>query len=104
MKRRTEESMIFAVEFTPEYFSADLLDLVRELPNVEEIQLQGCDVSDDDLKKLATLNRLEGIGLNETSITHQGLQHLSEIKGLKFIQYNGVIYGSIEEIIEKKNE
>jgi len=104
MKRRTADSMIFAISFTPEYFSAELLDLVNEIPNVEEIQLEGCDVHDGDLKKLLTLNRLEGIGLNQTPITYRGLQHLSAMKRLKLIQYNGQVYDSISQIIGSEEQ
>ncbi len=100
MKRRTADSMIFAISFTPKDFSSDLLDLVNDIPNIEEIQLSGCDVRDDDLKKIATLNRLQGIGLNDTPITRGGLKHLSQIEGLNLIEYNGQVYGSIDEIIE----
>lgn len=100
MKRRTADSMIFAILFPPEHFSAGLLDLVTDLPNVEEIQLRGCDIRDDDLKKLVPLNRLQGIGLNQTPITGSGLKHLSKMKQLGLIEYNGQVYGSIDEILE----
>jgi len=99
MKRRTVDSMIFAISFPPEIFSVGLLDLVNDLPNIEEIQLRGCDVRDDDLKKIVTLNRLSGIGLDQTPITHIGLKHLSEMKRLTLIEYNGQVYNSIGEII-----
>ena len=102
MKRRTADSMIFAIEFRPNYFSSEMLDLVTGLPNIEEIQLLGCDVRDDDLKKIVTLEKLEGIGLSETPITLEGLQHLSSMKRLKLIEYNGKIYDSIDEIIGSK--
>ena len=99
MKRRTVDAMIFAISFPPEIFSAGLLDLVNDLPNIEEIQLRGCDVRDDDLKKIVTLNRLSGIGLDQTPITPSGLKHLSGMKGLTLIEYNGLVYDSIGEII-----
>jgi len=99
MKRRTADTMIFAISFPPEIFSAGLLDLVNDLPNIEEIQLRGCDVRDDDLKKIVTLNRLSGIGLDQTPITPSGLKHLSGMKGLTLIEYNGQVYDSIGEII-----
>ena len=104
MKRRTADAMIFAISFTPEDFSAELLDLVNDLPNIEEIQLRGCEVRDDDLKKIVTLNRLGGIGLDQTPVTLRGLKHLSEMKRLTLIQYNGQIYDSIDEIIRLEAE
>jgi len=97
MKCRTEESMIFAVVFSPEHYSARLLDLVNGLPNVEEIQLRGCDVRDADLKKITTLTKLKGIGLNETPITRKGLQHLSAMK-LELIEFQGETY--TEQVVE----
>jgi hypothetical protein len=104
MKRRTADAMIFAISFTPEDFSAAQLDLVNDLPNIEEIQLKGCDVRDDDLKRIVTLNRLRGIGLNQTPITHAGLTHLSGMTRLTLIEYNGQVYDSIAEIIELEEE
>ena len=104
MKRRTADTMIFAISFPPEIFSAGLLDLVNDLPNIEEIQLRGCDVRDDDLKKIVTLNRLSGIGLNQTPITHNGLKLLSEMKRLTLIEYNGQVYDSIGQIVGVEEE
>ncbi len=104
MKRRTADSMIFAISFTPEDFNADLLDLVNGLPNIEEIQLGGCDVRDEDLKKIASLNRLQGIGLNDTPITLSGLQQLSQMKGLNLIEYNGQVYESVDQIMEAEEK
>ncbi len=99
MKRRTADSMIFAISFKPEYFNPGLLELVSGLPNVEEIQLQGCDVRNDDLKKMADLKKLEGIGLNKTPITVAGLEHLAKLKRLNLIEYKGQLYDSIRQIM-----
>jgi hypothetical protein len=99
MKRRTSDSMIFAISFAPESFSSESLRWINDLPNIEEIQLRGCTVGDDDLKKLVTLNRLRGIGLNDTPITAGGLKHLAGMKQLDLIEYDGQVYNSIEGII-----
>ena len=42
--------------------------------------------------------------MNQTPITHSGLKHLSEIKRLSLIEYNGEVYDSIDEIIELEEE
>lgn len=98
MKRRTANSMIFAIQFSQELFSSHSLDSVTKLPNLEEIQLQDCAVYDEDLKKIASLKKLQAIGLNDTPITIRGLRHLASIGSLEFIEFKNQIYGSIQEI------
>ena len=98
MKRRNIQSMIFAIQFSPELFTRNLLDLVSALPNVEEIQLRGCDVNDTDLEKLTSLKKLQGVGLNDTPVTIEGLKYLAKIESLEFIEFRDQIYSSVEEI------
>ena len=85
--KRSEEGMIYAVSFEPEYFRPELLEILDGLPNLEQIQLQDCDVVDDDLKHLAGLRKLVGIGLNRTRISDAGLKHLKGLPILSVIEH-----------------
>ena len=64
--------MIFGIEFQSPYFQGEQLEHLRFLPNIEEIQLSDTNVTDDDLKWLVELPKLEVIGLNGTAISNRG--------------------------------
>jgi hypothetical protein len=87
--RRTPESMIYAAEIPPDKYHPDMLPLLAGLPNLEQLQLVGCDVRDDDLRHLTGLRNLQGIGLSQTPITDEGLAHLRGLPRLIVIEYNG---------------
>ena len=80
MLKRDKHSMIYAIEFKPEYFKPDQLKHLKYLPNIEEIQLSSTDVHDEDLRWLVDLPKLTAVGLNDTAITYQGIRILSESK------------------------
>ena len=86
---RDKDSMVYAIEFDPESFHADLLSELGGVSNLEEIQLAGTSVTDEDLKLLPDLPKLEGIGLDNTSITDQGIETLMKLPQLKFIMVDG---------------
>ena len=88
MLKRDVDEMIYAIEFKPEYFKAEQLSYLKFLPNIEEIQLSGTSVTDDDLKWLVELPRLSAVGLQETAITERGLQILFESDSLQTIQFD----------------
>ena len=87
--KRSQEGMIYAIRFTPENYSRELLAEVAGYPNLEQIELANCDVSDDDLKLLKGLFRLEGIGLSNTKVTEKGLRHLETLPMLHLIEIEG---------------
>jgi hypothetical protein len=84
MLKRTADSMIYAVEIPPDRYHAALLRHLHRLPNVEQLQLAGCDVADDDLRLLVGCDNLQGIGLNDTNVTDAGLIHLSKLPRLNY--------------------
>ena len=88
MLRRSEDSMVYAIEFKPEHFRADQLYHLQYLPNLEQIQLSQTDVTDRDLKLLIFLPKLQAIGLNQTAITDHGIEILSMSRSLKLILVN----------------
>lgn len=49
------------------------------------VNLSNKDITDDDLKELAELPRLENLDLSNTPISNAGLEHLRKIPNLKFL-------------------
>lgn len=87
LKKRAENEMIYAIKFDPEFFRPELLEFLDGLPNLEQIQLEGCNVADDDLRHISRLRKLIGIGLSGTPITDAGLKHLKSIPDLAVVEH-----------------
>lgn len=83
---RAPGEMVYAVKIPPQYYRPELLRLVAELPNLEEIQLAGTNVRDQDLLVLKKLKRLKGIGLVDTLVTQAGLDRLRSIATLEIVE------------------
>lgn len=83
--RRMTGSPIYAVRIEPHAYRPELLDLFEGLPNLEQLDLEGCPVTDDDLKRLPYLPKLEGIGLAKTAVTPVGLELLKRQSKLTYI-------------------
>jgi hypothetical protein len=89
MLKKTEDSMVYAVAFTPENFNRSLLRQLKGLPNLQQLQFSGTDIRDDDLAALKSLRLLTGLGLNQTQITDQGLQQLEALPYLQTVESDG---------------
>jgi hypothetical protein len=89
MLKRSKKEMIYAVKFDPLGFDAKLLAHLHGLPNLEQIQLAGCNVQDQDLKQLSGFGKLMGIALDQTAITDAGLSNLKELPGLIVLEHEG---------------
>ena len=102
MLKKTKQGMIYAVAFTPENYDAELLKHVRQLPNLEEIQLARCSVADDDLRHLDGLLLLNGIGLSGTQVTDDCLVHLKDLPSLHYIESDGtsLTFGALEKVLK----
>lgn len=87
--KRDKDSMVYAIEFNPKLFHSDLLKELGGISNIEQIQLAGTSVTDEDLKQLVDLPKLAGIGLNNTSITDQGIETLMKLPQLMLIEVDG---------------
>lgn len=87
MLRRDEQGMIYAVEIPPQRYRPQLLDMMAGLPNLEQIKLAGCEVTDDDLKRLPLLPKLAGISLTDTPVTNRAIETLLNQPRLKVIEY-----------------
>ncbi len=87
MLRESPGMPIFAVAFTPENFDPSLLECLKGLPNIRQVQLSGTQVADADLETLLSLRLLSGIGLNNTAVTDTGLLSLAPLEYLSVVEY-----------------
>lgn len=87
MLRREEQMTVFAVEIPPKRYRAELLDLLSGMPNLEQINLAGCEVTDEDLKRLPVLPKLVGIGLTDTPVSNAAIETLLKQPRLMVIEY-----------------
>jgi hypothetical protein len=92
--------MVYAAEFDAKFYSRELLESLCELPNIEQLQLSGCDVVDEDLKIVAKLRKLTGIGLERTNISREGLEHLKSLENLKQIQIYNREFSSVAALLK----
>ena len=86
MLKRTVDGMIYAVEIAPNKYHANMLRQLHGLPNLEQLQLAGCNVADDDLRLLVGCANLRGIGLNDTKVTDVGIQSLAKLPRLDYME------------------
>jgi hypothetical protein len=89
MLKRTQNSMIYAAEISPERYRPELLRLLSRLPNLEQLQLAGCNVTDDDLQLLLGCDNLREIGLNNTELTDAGVAILRKLPKLEYMELEG---------------
>ena len=87
--RESPRSMIYAVAISPQNFDRQLLSQLARLPNLQQIQLSGTDVRDDDLKAFRSLRLLTGLGLNHTRVTDRGLTDLKHLPYLSYVEAEG---------------
>ncbi|NPV49280.1 MAG: hypothetical protein HPY69_20235, partial [Armatimonadetes bacterium] len=72
------------LDFTGESDFGDAgLRLVAGVPGLQELRLNGTQVSDQGLQHLANLTSLQGLHLSDTQISDQGLQHLANLTSLQ---------------------
>ena len=87
VKARPDEP-IFAVEFSPENFDPRLLQYLEGLPNLQQVQLAGTSVTDQDLQILTRNRLITGIGLSNTSITDDGIRALKDLPFISYIEHD----------------
>ncbi|QDT02385.1 Leucine Rich repeats (2 copies) [Rubripirellula lacrimiformis] len=74
------------IHFANSKLTDDVLRKVAEaFPDLTQIGLSESDVSDDAMKSLAKLAKLEWIFMHGTPVTEVGLQHLSPLQHLKYV-------------------
>lgn len=84
--RRTADGMIYAVEIPPDNYHPSLLRLFEGLPNLEQLQLARCSVKDEHLFQLRSCDKLLGIGLNHTDVTDDGIKFLMNLPRLDYFE------------------
>jgi hypothetical protein len=89
MLKRTKNGMIYAVQIPPESYSDELIKLVKRIPNLEQLQLNGTEITDEALKELEGNPSLVGIGLSATKITNQSLPILKSMPNLNYVEADG---------------
>ena len=65
------------------------LERVAKRPTVTELYLSGTHITDDGLKHLSGLIKLEYLNLADTGVTDAGLQHLKGLAALKNLDLTG---------------
>ncbi|SMP53389.1 hypothetical protein SAMN06265222_104104 [Neorhodopirellula lusitana] len=103
MLRPALDQPVNALAFTPENFDPALLVHLHGLPNLSQVQLAGTSVQDSDLRWLAGLRLLSGLGLDQTSITDAGLVHLEGMPYLQYIEHEGtaITPGALKRILRE---
>lgn len=84
--KRSDGEMAWAIKFSPTKHNKQSYELMDGLPNLEQIQLSGSNITDDELRVVSGALRLRGIGLDDTDITDKGLKHLKGLRDLETIQ------------------
>jgi hypothetical protein len=104
MLKRTAESMIYAVEILPGNYRPGLLRHLHGLPNVEQLQLAGCNVVDEDLQLLIGCDKLQAIGLNGTRVTATGLKTLAQLPKLSHTESESTAISGGGDMRDAKSE
>ncbi|MDB5348344.1 MAG: hypothetical protein JWP89_6721 [Schlesneria sp.] len=76
---------IQAVRLSGREINADLITLLRSLPNLERLYLDHTRVTDAELGQLSGLIHLEWLALNDTPISDSGLTHLVGLTQLQLL-------------------
>lgn len=105
MLKRDKESMIYAVVIPPNAYSGDLLPLIQRIPNLEQLQLAGTHVTDEELLTLSGNPSLIGLGLSTTKISDQSILVLKSIPNLKYVEFEGSLLSPtlITEFLSQRN-
>ena len=82
--KRSKESTVYAIQFSPEQFDAKFLRHLAGVSNVEEIEFADTNFTDADLESLPALPRLIGLGLSRTKVTDRGILLLMHSQRKKF--------------------
>lgn len=84
--KRKPTGMVYAVEIFPEHYNRRLLEALTGLPNLEQLQLAGCPVTDADLPLIMKLPNLTGLGISKTKVTPSGVQQLRSMSNLRHLE------------------
>lgn len=90
MSLRHGGSQVFGIQCRQRRISDDSLRLLQAFQEeLTVIGLEGTQVSDDGLRHLNDLSKLDNVDLTNTGVTDTGLEILSKIKTLEYIHVEG---------------
>lgn len=106
MLKREANAPIYAIAFPPERFRPELLKHLNGLRNIEQIQLSGTSIEDDDLRWLKPLHRLSILSLNQTAVTDKGMQLLHDRPKFEILQVHGTAVSeeALSRVIKQPKE
>ncbi len=81
-----DNAIRYAYTVNPKHYSSELVRLLKNLKNLEQLQMADCPVQDADLIEIGKLKNLTGIGLNNTAVTDAGIMHLSGLAKLEILE------------------
>lgn len=73
--------------------TSTLLELLPDFPKLENLYLRNLDLSDDDLRLIATKLNLVGLSLTETRVSAKGLAELAASRRLSALTLHGTVFG-----------
>jgi hypothetical protein len=88
LSTRTPDRRNLIVSFKPDATDDMLADL-RNLTDLQIVELKGSKVTDAGLLTLKDIATLQGLDLRDTGITDAGLAHLQDMPGLKSLLLGG---------------
>ncbi|TWT39237.1 MauE/DoxX family redox-associated membrane protein [Blastopirellula retiformator] len=105
MLKRAVDAPIYAVQIDPSVYQPEMLPLLARLHNLEQLNLAGCPVTDEELARLPILPKLQGIGLANTTVTDVGLQTLLRQPKLDYVEGEGSAITSegMAEFLERRS-
>lgn len=104
MLKRAEKAPIYALEIDPDVYRPEMLNWLRRVPNLEQLDLSGCPIADEDLARLPIMLKLKGIGLADTQVTDAGLKSLLRQPKLVYIEWEGtsITLEGLEEFLDAR--
>lgn len=72
-----------SVDLTYKLIKNEDLALIRKIPGLKELRLQGCPITNDGLAQLRGIEKLERLTISNTTLTGEALRHVAAIPSLK---------------------
>ncbi|MHB1036255.1 MAG: leucine-rich repeat domain-containing protein, partial [Pirellulales bacterium] len=69
------------------------LDTIQRMPNLEQLSLKGCDITDRGLSQLTGLSKLKSLDLSRTAVSDQGMLAIAKMRQLAELELDGTQIG-----------
>lgn len=80
------DKSVVRVDYSQSIITDDGLAVLKALPTLRVLQLNGTQISDRGLEQIKVLTALEVLDLNSTGVTDKGLAHLKGLKQLRTLE------------------